>query len=84
MSVIAETYAQMEAARILVESIQAECSHPEAGQSHQETGRNDSVYEDSDDGYVGEFVRHWVPMTAHTCGLCGHKWETEDVAEDDS
>ena len=83
MSVIADTYAQMEAARKLVADIQAECSHPEAGLRSRDCGRNDRVWEDNEDGYVGEFVNKWVPMVEYTCGLCGHKW-TEDVAEDDN
>jgi rubrerythrin len=83
MSVIAETYAQMEAARKLVLAIQEECSHPEAGRYAREGGRNDRVYEDSDDGYVGCMVDNWVKTTVYTCGLCGHEW-SEDNATDDS
>lgn len=85
MSVIAETYAEMEAARKLVEQIQEECSHPEAGvKTHQNHNRVDRVWEDNEDGYVGEFVNHYVPMVRKSCGLCGHVWDEEVDSENDN
>ncbi len=84
MSVIADTYAQMESARQLVAQIQEECSHPEAGhKTHQTHNKVDRVWEDNEDGYVGEFVNKYTPMVRKSCGLCGHTWDEEVVEEDD-